>query len=106
MDRVKTKEPLIKFHAAPCIRPDHATHLANTAPRGKLNQRFPKGPRLGGLFLLGSLWFNCPLLARFNLNRTLFGAPPRYPYVLICRAALIGSMAPAAEARDGHAGAR
>ena len=106
MDCVETKEPLIKFHAAPCIRPDHATRSANTAPREKLSQRFPKSPRLEELFLLGSLWFNCPLLARFNLNRTLFGAPPRYPHILICRAALIRSIVPAAEARGGSAGAR
>ena len=40
-----------------------------------------KAERLVGLFLLGCLLFNYPLLALFNLRATLFGIPALYAYL-------------------------
>ena len=54
-----------------------------------------RGPRLVGLFLLGCLLFNYPLLALFNVKAALFGIPLLYAYLfaswglLIALAALV-----------------
>ena len=37
--------------------------------------------RLVGLFLLGYLLFNHPLLSLFNLQRTVYGIPLLYGYI-------------------------
>jgi hypothetical protein len=37
-----------------------------------------KGPRLVGLFLLGCLLFNYPMLALFNVRGTVLGIPLLY----------------------------
>ena len=49
-----------------------------------------RGPRLMGLFLLGVLLFNYPVLALFNLPQTLFGIPLLYFHLFAAWAALIG----------------
>ena len=54
-----------------------------------------RGPRLVGLFLLGCLFFNYPMLALFNVRETFLGVPLLYAYLfgawalLIALAALI-----------------
>ena len=48
-----------------------------------------KGQQLGGLFLLGCLLFNYPLLAIFNVRGTLFGIPVLYSYLFVAWALLI-----------------
>ena len=40
-----------------------------------------KGERLVGLFLLGCLLFNFPLLALFNVRGTVLGVPVVYAYL-------------------------
>ena len=40
-----------------------------------------KGERLAGLFLLGCLLFNFPLLGLFNVPATLLGVPVVYAYL-------------------------
>jgi len=40
-----------------------------------------KGRRLAGLFLLGCLLFNFPILSLFNLKIMLFGIPLLYLYI-------------------------
>ena len=40
-----------------------------------------RNERLVGLFLLGCLLFNFPLLALFNVRATLFGIPFLYAYL-------------------------
>jgi hypothetical protein len=48
-----------------------------------------KGQQLGGLFLLGCLLFNYPLLAIFNVRATLAGIPILYIYLFVAWALLI-----------------
>ena len=48
-----------------------------------------KGERLVGLFLLGCLLFNFPLLALFNLRTTVFGIPLLYAYLFTAWTLLI-----------------
>lgn len=45
--------------------------------------------RLVGLFLLGLLLFNYPLLAVFNAPRLVFGVPALHLYLLLAWAAVI-----------------
>ena len=52
-----------------------------------------KGPRLVGLFLLGCLFFNYPLLALFNVRATLLGVPLLYAYLFAAWALLIALVA-------------
>jgi hypothetical protein len=40
-----------------------------------------KNRRLAGLFLLGCVAFNFPLLSLFNLERMLYGLPLFYVYI-------------------------
>jgi hypothetical protein len=42
-----------------------------------------------GLFLLGCLLFNYPMLALFNVRATVFGVPLLYAYLFAAWAALI-----------------
>jgi hypothetical protein len=48
-----------------------------------------KGERLVGLFLLGCLVFNFPLLALFNVGAMVFGIPLLYAYLFCAWASLI-----------------
>lgn len=48
-----------------------------------------KGQQLVGLFLLGCLLFNYPLLALFNVHATIFGVPLLYAYLFGAWAMLI-----------------
>jgi len=48
-----------------------------------------KGQQLGGLFLLGCLLFNYPLLAIFNVRGTVLGIPVLYTYLFVAWALLI-----------------
>ncbi len=47
-----------------------------------------RGPQLVGLFLLGCLLFNYPLLALFNVRATFLGIPALFAY-LFCAWALV-----------------
>ena len=59
-----------------------------------------KGPRLVGLFLLGCLLFNYPLLALFNVQGRVFGVPVLYAYLFAAWALLIGLAAYIVERAD------
>ena len=59
-----------------------------------------KGQRLVGLFLLGCLLFNYPLLALFNVRATLFGIPLLYAYLFAAWALLIVLVAVIMERSD------
>jgi len=59
-----------------------------------------KGPRLIGLFLLGCLLFNYPLLALFNVQGRVFGVPLLYAYLFSAWALLIGLAAYIVERTD------
>ena len=48
-----------------------------------------KAPRLVGLFLLGCLAFNYPMLAVASARATLFGVPVLYAYLFAAWALLI-----------------
>ena len=48
-----------------------------------------KGARLVGLFLLGCLLFNYPLLAVANVRATLLGVPVLYAYLFAAWGLLI-----------------
>ena len=48
-----------------------------------------KRPRLVGLFLLGCLLFNYPMLTLFNVRATLLGVPLLYTYLFAAWALLI-----------------
>ena len=59
-----------------------------------------KGERLAGLFLLGCLLFNFPLLALFNVRATVFGIPLLYAYLFAAWALLIALVAVIMERSD------
>ena len=59
-----------------------------------------KGQRLVGLFLLGCLLFNYPLLALFNARVTVFGVPLLYAYLFAAWALLIALVAVIMERTD------
>ena len=52
-------------------------------PKARINKR------LTGLFLLGCVLFNYPLMSLFNLEAMLFGLPLLFFYVFIAWAVLI-----------------
>ena len=56
-----------------------------------------KGQRFVALCLLGTLLFNYPILALFNVSGMVFGVPVLYVYMFIAWAALIAVMAWLAE---------
>jgi len=51
------------------------------------------GQRLVGLFLLGCLLFNYPLLALFNVNASVLGVPLLYAYLFAAWAMLVALVA-------------
>ena len=51
-----------------------------------------KGQRFVALCLLGTLLFNYPILALFNVSGMVFGVPVLYVYMFIAWAALIAVM--------------
>ena len=59
-----------------------------------------RGERLIGLFLLGCLLFNFPLLALFNVQATLFGIPLLYTYLFAAWGLLIALVAVIMERQD------
>ena len=59
-----------------------------------------KGERLVGLFLLGCLLFNFPLLALFNVRATVFGIPLLYAYLFAAWTLLIALVAVIMERSD------
>ena len=59
-----------------------------------------KGERLVGLFLLGCLLFNFPLLALFNVRATVFGVPLLYAYLFVAWGLLIALVAVIMERPD------
>ena len=59
-----------------------------------------KGQRLVGLFLLGCLLFNYPLLALFNVRVAPFGVPLLYAYLFAAWALLIALVAYVMERTD------
>jgi hypothetical protein len=59
-----------------------------------------KGQRFVALCMLGTLLFNYPVLALFNVSRTIFGVPVLYAYIFIACAALIALMALVTESQD------
>ena len=59
-----------------------------------------RGERLIGLFLLGCLLFNFPLLALFNVQATVFGIPLLYTYLFVAWGLLIALVAVIMERRD------
>jgi hypothetical protein len=59
-----------------------------------------RSERLVGLFLLGCLMFNFPLLALFNVRATLFGIPLLYAYLFAAWGLLIALVAAIMERSD------
>ena len=59
-----------------------------------------KGERLVGLFLLGCLLFNFPLLALFNVRGTVLGVPVVYAYLFGAWTLLIALVAVIVERSD------
>lgn len=59
-----------------------------------------RGERLAGLFLLGCLLFNFPLLALFNVRAAAFGIPLIYVYLFAAWALLIALVALIMERQD------
>jgi len=59
-----------------------------------------KGQRFVALCMLGTLLFNYPVLALFNVSRTIFGVPVLYAYIFTAWAGLIALMALVTRSRD------
>ena len=59
-----------------------------------------RAERLIGIFLLGCLLFNFPLLALFNVRATVAGIPVIYAYLFVAWVLLIGLVAVIMERRD------
>jgi hypothetical protein len=59
-----------------------------------------KSERLVGLFLLGCLLFNFPLLALFNVRTTVLGVPVVYAYLFGAWTLLIALVAVIMERSD------
>jgi hypothetical protein len=59
-----------------------------------------RGERLAGLFLLGCLLFNFPLLAMFNARAAIAGVPLLYAYLFLAWALLIVLAAAIMESGD------
>ena len=52
-----------------------------------------RGQRLVGLFLLGCLLFNYPMIVLFNVRSTVLGVPLLYAYLFAAWAMLIALVA-------------
>ena len=59
-----------------------------------------KGERLVGLFLLGCLLFNFPMLALFNVRATVLGVPLLYAYLFAAWILVIALAAAIMERKD------
>jgi len=59
-----------------------------------------KGQRLVALCMLGTVLFNYPILALFNVAGAVFGVPVLYAYIFMAWAALIALMALVAESKS------
>ena len=59
-----------------------------------------KGERLIGVFLLGCLLFNFPMLALFNVRAAVFGVPLLYAYLFAAWLLLIALIALIMERSD------
>ena len=59
-----------------------------------------RNERLVGLFLLGCLLFNFPLLALFNVRATVLGIPMLYAYLFVAWGLLIALVAAVVERPD------
>ena len=59
-----------------------------------------RGERLIGIFLLGCLLFNFPLLALFNVRGTVLGIPVLYAYLFTAWGLLIALVAVIMERTD------
>jgi hypothetical protein len=59
-----------------------------------------RGERLVGLFLLGCLLFNFPLLALFNVRATVLGIPLLYAYLFAVWGLVIALVAMIMERTD------
>ena len=59
-----------------------------------------KGQRLVGLFLLGCLLFNYPMIALFNSRATILGVPLLYAYLFAAWTLLIVLVALIVERSD------
>ena len=59
-----------------------------------------KAQRLIGLFLLGCLLFNFPLLSLFNVGRTVLGVPLLYAYLFAAWLLVIALVAAIMERPD------
>ena len=62
-----------------------------------MNELENKGQRFVALCMLGTVLFNYPVLALFNVSGALFGVPVLYAYLFIAWAVLISLMAYVAE---------
>jgi hypothetical protein len=56
-----------------------------------------RGQRFVALCMLGTLLFNYPVLALFNVHGTVLGVPVLYAYIFVAWAGLIALMALIAE---------
>jgi hypothetical protein len=65
-----------------------------------VNRSLLAGQRLVGIFLLGCVLFNYPMIYLFNSTHELFGIPVLYAYVFGAWALLIGLMALVIERHD------
>jgi hypothetical protein len=65
-----------------------------------MNKFASKGQLLIALCMLGTLLFNYPMLALFNVPGVLFGVPVLYAYVFIAWVALVALMGLVAESGD------
>jgi len=59
-----------------------------------------KGQRFVALCMLGTVLFNYPILALFNVAGAVFGVPVLYAYIFMAWAALIALMALVAESKS------
>jgi hypothetical protein len=64
-----------------------------------MNRSLLTGQRLGGLFLLGCVLFNYPVLFLFNHPVRVLGIPLLYLYLFAAWAALVALMAWVSERR-------
>jgi hypothetical protein len=62
---------------------------AGVSPSRRQDTRGKRGQRLVGIFLLGLVLFNFPLLALFNVGTAVFGIPVLFAYLFLAWAGLI-----------------
>jgi hypothetical protein len=69
--------------------PDSVPRTGTTPNGSRSRRRSASGQRLIGIFLLGLVLFNFPILALFNVGSTVFGIPVLFAYLFLAWAALI-----------------